>query len=339
MGVGPENMALASAVVARSDDAYASFWNPAGLSELDGTHIALAKQWDSELQPINFFGIASSSSLLQGVGLRSTFAFAFIPRLHIKASGHYREDEFESIFTRYALPGLPAEFDGNIESKTKDYRFALGMSALENPRWRFGMGISYIECATSFCGVFAEDPGNYTIASGNATAWAVHLGGKYHYSDDLTLAISLKDVNTELDIEVVRTDSSGTSHNTYTTRLPRDLTIAVAMNSRPNGKISSDLQYIFGKYGNYSVDFLIWRTGLEIVKGDWHYRGGIMAPLIMESDGIEDIDLPFPFAPTAGVGWKMGGFSADAVLYIHPLISYQRNKPYPAMDFSLSYHF
>jgi hypothetical protein len=35
---------------------------------------------------------------------------------------------FKSIFLRYALPGLPDDFDGDIESKTFDNRITVALS-------------------------------------------------------------------------------------------------------------------------------------------------------------------------------------------------------------------
>ena len=339
MGVGPKNMALAGAVVAVSDDAYSSFWNPAGLSQIKGVNLSVAKQLNAKLIPGNFFGAAISTNLLRRFSLDSTLAFSFIPRLHIKAEGAFKEDDFESIFIRYALPGLPADFDGEVESKTKDYRFSWGIAPDKDARWRFGMAISYIECGTSFCGVFARDPGNYTIASTNATAWAVHIGAKYHYDEKLTFGLSLKDLNTTLDVETIITDDQGTRNEIFHTSFPRDLTLALAWQYSPQIRLSSDLQHIFGHYGNYTIDFRIWRNGIDYHAGPWHYRAGLMIPLRLKSEQIEDVEPPLPFTPTAGLGWQKQGFSADIALYVHPVMSYQRKKAHPAVDVSMSLDF
>lgn len=339
MGVGAENIALAGAVVASTDDVYASFWNPAGLSQLNGFSGSYAKQLNAKLIPNNFIGIASSSSLLHAYGLDSGFAFAFIPRLHIKASGTFRDDEFESILIRYALPGLPSNFTGNMESKTKDHRFSFGIAPSKNAKWRFGMALSYIECGTSFCGVFAEDPGNYTFASANASAWAVHMGAKYHYSKNMTFAFNLKDFNTTLDVETVITDNEGTRTQIFHAKLPRDFSFGITWQYAPHIQLSTNLQYMFGRYGNYDIDFRFWRNGLSYQAGDWSYRGGVLVPLRLQSDRISEIDPPAPFMPTMGFGWTNKHINIDLALYAHPVMSQQQNSPYPAADVSISAHF
>lgn len=339
MGVGPKNMALAGAVVAVSDDVYAGFWNPAGLSQIKGINLSVARQLNAKLIPMNFFGAAVSTKLLRKLSLDSTLAFSFIPRLHVKAEGAFKEDDFESIFIRYALPGLPTNFDGEVDSKTKDYRFSWGIAPEKNDSWRFGMSISYIECGTRFCGVFARDPDNFTIASTDATAWAVHIGGKYHYDDTLTFGFSLKDLNTTLDVETIISDDQGTRTKIFHTSFPRDLTLALAWQYTPQIRLSSDLQYMFGHYGNYGIDFRIWRNGISYLSGPWRYRAGLMIPLLLESEQIEEVEPPLPFTPTVGLSWQRQGFTADLVLYVHPIMSYQLKKPHPAMDFSLTLDF
>ncbi len=340
MGVGPQQMGMAGAVTASTDDVYSTFWNPAGLSRIQGVDISIGKQVGSKLIPVNFIGIAASNSLLKGYGFDNSFAFAFIPRLHIYANGAFNEDDFESIFIRYALPDLPSDFNGEVTSKTKDHRLSWAIAPTNHPKWRFGLSLSYIECGSDFCGVDVSDPARgYFVSSTKATAIAVHMGSQFHYSDDLTLAVNLKDLNTKLDVNIVTTDSNGSEEMVLQTQFPRDLTFGSSWKYSQNLTFNNDLEFYYGDYGTYAVDFRFWRTGFSYQSSHWHYRGGLLVPLQMKSKKIKEFDLPYPFVPSMGVGWKGDNLRLDAVLYAHPVMSYQRRSPYPTVDISLSIGF
>lgn len=198
MGVGGRDIALGGAVVASTGDAYSSYWNPAGLAELRESQLAFSRQIDGTLDPLSFVGIAISRPQLKVGRHKVVFAYAWIPRLHVKAAGNFSADEFESTFTQYALPGLPADFDGNIESKTREHKFSMAISPVNASSWSIGASLGRVDCGTSFCGTFAEDPGNYTIASAGATAISFGLGAKYHLNERLSLAFNISDPATHL---------------------------------------------------------------------------------------------------------------------------------------------
>ena len=155
MGVGAKNIATAGAKTANIDDIYSIFYNPAGLAQIKSGEIAISSQLDAELGYISFLGLAYAMPI-ESLNLKVAIAFAYIPRLYISASGTYREEDFESIFLRYTLPGLSPNFSGEVESTTNDYRFAIAFSQLYNPSWSLGFSVGYINCATTFAGVYTR---------------------------------------------------------------------------------------------------------------------------------------------------------------------------------------
>jgi hypothetical protein len=48
---------------------------------------------------------------------------------------------------------------------------------------------------------------------------------------------------------------------------------------------------------------------------------------------------PFPFAPTAGLGWRSGNLKIDFALYAHTVMSMSKDSVSPAADLSLSMSF
>jgi len=338
MGVGAEAMALAGAVCAGTKSIYSVYWNPAGLAELEENQISLSGQLNGKYLPVNFAGAAFPVSWLGFAGFKSTVAFSWIPRLHVKSSGAYTTNDLESMFLRFAMPDLPGNFDGTIQSKTKDYRFTWAITPAESPRWSLGLTVSRIECGTSFCGVTADDPGNYKVKSTNATAIAVNVGGKYFFSDELVFGFNVKDISTTLNVGIETINQNGTrEYMTVVTSFPRDITLGMLWRYNPALSLSLDLQSLYGSYGRYKVDFRIARSGIEYAQGALRYRAGLIVPLMLKTDKIVDYKskLPFPAGPTLGLGWQNDRFNVDLVLYAQPLMSAQRKRLYPAADLSI----
>jgi len=190
LGVGSRAKALSGAVSAGTNDIYSVYWNPAGLAELTENQASISGQLNAKMIPVNFAGIAFTGEWLKFAGLKSSIALSWITRLHVKATGAYKENDIESIFLRFSLPDLTADFDGTLESKTKDYRLTWAVMPEENASWSFGAAVSYIDCKTFFCGTTADQPGRYKISTTKASTYAFHVGGKYFYSDDLTFAFN-----------------------------------------------------------------------------------------------------------------------------------------------------
>ena len=185
MGVGARAMALGGAVVARTDDVYSVYWNPAGLVEADAFQISAARQLNADLIAVNFAGLVLNADRLRAGGMKAALALSWMTRLHVEAEGHFGPQDLETVFLRFALPSLPDDFDGHIESKTRDFRLSLALSPGSAPRWSLGATVSRIHCRTDFCGGTADDPGNHKVASTDATLRVVSLCGTVTEHRDL----------------------------------------------------------------------------------------------------------------------------------------------------------
>lgn len=338
MGVGAKNIASASASTANTDDIYAIFYNPAGLSEITSAQMSLSSQLDSTLDYINFLGIAYAFPI-NALDLKVAVAFGYIPRLLIKASGKYSENDFESIFVRYTLPGLSPDFDGNIDSKTDEYRFAMAFSRLHNPSWSLGVSAGYVNCATSFAGVTLEDPTNFTYISAVATTIAFGLGAKYYVNEDITLGVNMRNLDSQLLVQTQTTDNNGTSNKNYDVDIPYDFSVGASWNYDEDINLAADYQKIFGSYGNNDVDFQFLRLGTTINSNSLDYHLGLIVPIAISSANTDSPSLPFPVSPTMGLGWHQEFIDVSLAFYIHPIMSLHLKKPSPSLDLSLKYNF
>jgi long-subunit fatty acid transport protein len=341
MGVGAREIGMGGAVVASTNDIYSAYWNPAGLAELKTHQITISRQLDSELTRASFVSIALRNKWLPIKGYKTTFALSWLPRLHIKASGNYKSSDFESIFVRYALPGLPEDFDGELESKTRDTRFSFSIAPDHDARWALGFNIGRVHCKTDFCGVFANDPGVYTAVSTDAFAYTFGFGAKYIYNDKLTFGMNINDVNTDLDVEIIETKPSGSTVKTYKIEFPASYTFGASYQYKPNLLLTTDFQFVQGKYGNDAIDFKIIRAGLEKTSNRKSYRLGLIVPLSLKSESSKNVkdDLPAPFFMSAGIGWKTRSGSIDFAIYPHPVMSYTRQTLDPSAELSLTMNF
>lgn len=340
MGVGARNIALGGAVTASSYDIYSTYWNPAGLAEIDENQLALSRQLGGTLDPLSFAGIAITHPRLTFWGYKTVLAYSWIPRLHIKASGKYDSDDLESVFTNYALPGLPTDFDGNIESKTREHRMTLALTPAADPAWSVGVNIGRVDCGTEFCGTFAADPDNYTIASTGATAITVGFGAKYHASEQLTVGINVKDLDTKLDVETIVTDSNGTETKTFETNFPREITTGILFRYQEDVALTADFQYVSGEYGDSEIDFRIVRAGFEKKANNIYYRFGLIVPLELQTSSQNFTnDLPIPFFPTVGAGWDIKWADINFAIYPNPLMSYTNNSVEISTDISFVFKF
>ena len=341
MGVGARAMALGGAVVARTDDVYSVYWNPAGLVEADAFQVSAARQLNADLVDINFAGLVLNAGRMEAGGLKAAVALSWITRLHVKADGHFGPQDLETVFLRFALPGLPDDFDGHIESKTRDFRLSLALSPGSAPRWSLGATVSRIHCRTDFCGGTADDPGNRKVASTDATATAVNLGAKLFLGEKLSFGVNLKDVATHLDVEVTVTDQAGTTRESFVSSFPRDLTFGLLWKRKDDLDLEVDYQTIFGEYGVSNLDFRMFRAGVEKTTDALSYRLGLLIPLKIESETTGDVrdEMPLPFSITLGAGWHAERLMFDLALYAHPVMSYERERIIPAADLSVAYRF
>jgi len=275
------------------------------------------------------------------MGLKSVVGFAWILRIHAASAGSFSSNELESMFLRFALPGLPGDFDGDLETKAKDYRITWAIIPEYQPKWSLAISMSRIDCRSSFCGITADDPGNYKISSAEATAYSAHLGAKYFYSDSLVFGLNIEDIDTNLTVDSILTDKNGTRKKTYNVPFPREFDLGLQWTASNKSNLSMDFQNIQGSYGEYEIDFKIMRFGYEYKNAHLAYRGGLIYPLKINSDNTGDLseDLPFPLIPTVGVGWAGKNFKIDFVIYPHPFMSHHLNRTWMTGDLSVTYRF
>lgn len=338
MGVGSADIARGGASTAKTSDIYAIFHNPAGLAEIKSAQLAISTQADATLRHPNFFGLAYAFHLAD-LNLKVALAFAYIPRLMFSATGTYKEKDFESIFLRYPLPDLSKNFSGNLNSSTDEYRFAAAVSPIYNRYWSLGLSVGSVNCATTFAGVALEDPQNFTYKSTVAHAISFNVGTKYFVNDELTMALSVKNINSTLITEIETIDKNGRAYKHYDVEFPLDIALGAHYKPNESYEFMGDYQQIFGNYGTYSINFKMLRTGMSLHEGSFTYHGGLIVPIELSSTGIDSLELPFPVAPTAGLGWHHGDFDLSAAFYIHPFMSLHLGRPSPSLDLSVIYSF
>ena len=338
MGVGANEIGRSGASVATTKDIYAAFWNPAGLSEISGGEVSFSSQLGGNLTPVNFFGMAYSFPLT-AIGMKVAVAFVYLPRLYVEASGHYSGDDFESLYLRFTLPGLSEDFDGKINSKTDEYKFAIALSPLHNRYWSIGASVGYVNCATTFAGVTMEDPENFQNISTVATTYSYGLGVKLYPSEMLTFGLNVKNIDNELAVEVDQLDDNGYAHKSYVVDFPMDVTVGGDWKYSKAVDLAMDFQRVFGKYGGYKVDIQVIRVGSTLSYEHLKYHLGFIVPLKLESSNIDKIEPMFPVSPTLGFGWHNHIIDLSAAFYIHPIMSIYKNAPSPSLDISLSYKF
>ncbi|NDY92000.1 hypothetical protein [Ideonella livida] len=336
-GVGPRHIAQGGAGQASSDDVVALYFNPAGLLGLPRWEASVARQTNAQFHRLNFLGVGGPLPAAWTPGWRLALAAGYYPRVHGKAHGAYGEDDFESTFLRYLLPGMSGTFDGDIESKTKEYRLALGL-APEGSAWSFGLYVDRIDCKSHFCGVTARSQG-YTVHSSGATAVGVGAGLRWQARPDLVLGVHLSDLDTRLTVRSTITDDAGTRDERNTAQFPRKLSAGLAWQWRGPDRLAADYEVMKGRYGQSAVDMQLLRLGHEWPRGDWAWRAGALVPLRVYSSTGGRMRPAFPISPTAGLGWQTGPWRLDAAVYAHAVMSLHRDGVAPAADVSVSVGF
>ncbi len=337
-GIGPRWVAQAGTGVAAADDLYAIYTNPAGLLGVQGFEFSMSRQLNARLHAYNFIGAAWRLPLPQDWGFKATVAGSFYPRIHARASGNYTDTDFESLFLRFLLPGVDGNFDGDIDSKTKTWRYAAALAPSGDSPWTLGFYVDRIDCKSNFCGVHAHSNG-YTVQSTGARATAFGLSLRYQLSPDLTLGAQVSDLNTNLDIHVTTTDAAGTRESNTTAHFPRKLAAGLAWRWTGATTVSGDIESTHGRYGSTQIDLQMLRFGLEHRVAPWAWRAGLLVPLRIRSSDSGRLKLPAPAAPTAGLGWQEGPLKVDLAVYAHTAMSMHKGKLSPAADLSLTLAF
>jgi long-subunit fatty acid transport protein len=339
MGIGPIQIARGSAVVASDNGIYSLFWNPAGLAQLTHHQWALAGQFNRELAHISFAGVAFVLPKIVPLGLKSVVGLSYVPRAHFKAKGAFKPNEIETTFMQSGLPGMIGGFNGKLTSKTSDYRVGLGVRFDTLPELDLGASVGRIRCHTLFAGYHKDDTTNFTQKEIWANAWAIDLGARYHINDDLTLGITLKNINADLDVKTVTIDSSGTRTRLFSVPYIKDLSIGLDYRYSDNLSFALAYQFLYGTYNTSSFDFKLLRAGGTYHYGNIDYHFGLIAPIKISGSKIKNIKLPAPAMPTFGLSYTHDDITVGTAIYFHPIKSLAANSVKPVIDFSLSYKF
>ncbi len=337
-GLGARYIALGGTGVASSDDVYSVYYNPAGLAEASGFELSVSRQLNATLHPVNFVGGAWQLPLGANAGVRATLGAAYYPRIHARASGAFADSDFESVFLRYLLPGISGTFDGDIDTKTKSYRLALGMAPADGAAWSAGVYVEKIDCRSNFCGVHATSNG-YATQSTGATATGVGFGLRWRPSVGWTLGASVSDLHTRLTVNSVTTDAAGTRSQQTSAQFPRKLAGGAAWQLASDTRLFADYEMMKGRYGRSEIDLQLFRLGGEKRIGVWAWRGGAVVPTRVYSSASGTLKTPFPFSPTLGIGWRGDALKIDFAVYAHAVMSMYKDAISPAADLSLSLAF
>jgi len=140
MGIGARAIGLGGAFVSIADDASATFWNPAGLTNIKSNQFLLSADLPDDF---------SASSLIYRPAfwelekLSFTVGLSLINRLRIKGDS---EDDTWSGYSSYLLDlgmiDVEEDFSGSIDSKTYDTRLSLSFI---HPKYRnLSIGLNLI---------------------------------------------------------------------------------------------------------------------------------------------------------------------------------------------------
>ena len=338
-GVGARHNAMGGVGVATTEDAYAVFYNPAGMNVDTSAELAVDRQLNAELRLVSYLGATLSLPIQDLTGLKTAIGFAFYPRVHARASGAFSENDFESIFLRYLLPDLDGTFDGDLESKTKVYRLALSARPGDSEFWAIGFNFDYIDCKTNFCGTTATSNG-FTIASTEARATSFGLSLLLKPIPDLSIGASFTDLGSDLTSDVTTTDDLGTRTEHHELSFPIKGLVGVGYNLLDNLLITGEYEIFKGDYGSDALDLQMVRIGAEYNYSEFlALRLGAMIPIKFESEQTEDLDFDIPFVPTAGFGFNWENWRADLALYVNPVQSAHEHAPALYSNLSLSLSF
>ncbi len=140
MGIGARAIGLGGAFVSIADDASATFWNPAGLTNIKSNQFLLSADLPDDFSASSFIYRPSFWELEK---LSFTVGLSLINRLTIKGDS---EDDTWSGYSSYLLDlgmiDVEEDFSGSIDSKTYDTRLSLSFI---HPKYRnLSIGLNLI---------------------------------------------------------------------------------------------------------------------------------------------------------------------------------------------------
>ncbi|MBV7410573.1 hypothetical protein [Maritimibacter sp. DP1N21-5] len=336
--LGARAASMGGTGTASADDPTAIFYNPALLAGLDRPMLAIDRQANQNLRPFNFAGGTLPLWFAGESGLKATLGIARYTRVHVRSSGPFKAGEAQSAFLRLLLPGISGTYDGDIDSKTLVWRFAMGMSHDALPGFALGVTLDRIDCRTNSCGVHATSNG-YEVKSYHAYAWTLGLGASYRFNDRWTIAATVQDIQAEILYDAVVTDALGTRTGTGRTSLPFKFGIEVAATPTDWLRLAAGYQLVRGTYGTSTMQVGTLHLGAEAtVKDHWKLRAGVWRPLQMQFTNNIAFNLP-PVVPGFGIGYERDGWSLDTAVIPDPLMSVHNGRVTPHVKMTLGYSF
>lgn len=338
-GLGARGLSMGNTGTSNGNDPHSIFYNPALIAGFDRPMISITRQANAQLRPYSFLGLTTPFPLLEPLGWDMVLGFANYPRVHSRSTGAFTETDPQSVFLRFLLPGVSGTYDGDIDSKTLVWRFAIGLQPANNDRLQLGFVIDRIDCKTNACGIHAGSVG-YQIKSVHATAFSLGAGVTYKLTDRFTIAASVFDIDTDLYVVSYTEDGAGKRWQRSYVDLPRNVNIEAAWQANDRLLVTGGYRSYAGDYGTYKLSLKTLHLGAEYsFAGGWKARGGLWRPLEISANNGLSPQLPFPVAPTVGAGWSNDRFSMDAALYVHPIMSFHYGRPAPTVEVSLGYKF
>ena len=142
MGVGARAIGMGGAFVAIADDPSATFWNPAGLTDLKGSQFLLSGDL-----PDNFSAssLVYKSSLRQLARLNAAIGLSLINRLRIEGdSGSSTWAGRASHILDMGTIEVEEGFSGSMESETYDTRLSLSFVPPTHRRLSIGLNLIHV---------------------------------------------------------------------------------------------------------------------------------------------------------------------------------------------------
>jgi long-chain fatty acid transport protein len=342
---GAKGMAMAGAYTALALDGSALFYNPAGLSQLDGTQIMLGTTLISP--SASFRGVTPAID-------ESSMESALFTPINLYVT-HKLNDKWAFGFGVNNQYGLGSTWDENwdgrylaIDTEVQTFYFTGGASYTVSDKLSIGVTASYVHGTVTIIkknSLAPFDADALIDLSGTGNSFAYSVGLLYKVSDKLNVGLDFRS-GTEVEFEGTADVTAPSSlislvpagDITAPLTLPYNATIGIALMPSKKLTVSADFQYVgWSSYDKLEVTFTetdyvstsirdytdawIARLGAEYHMSDkFDLRGG----LLYDSNPVKD-ELVEPTLPDAdrlglniGFGYKITpNISVDlAYLYL-----------------------
>jgi len=143
MGVGARAMSMGGAFVSVADDPSAAYWNPAGLTKVNGFQLFLSAETITDFSAGSVIFSPQTPCLSR---LDLTFGLSHIQRLRFNGdSGQGDWSGYPSHLLDLSMVNAGEDFKGSIDSKTCDTRMSLAFAPPWNKKISFGFNYILVE--------------------------------------------------------------------------------------------------------------------------------------------------------------------------------------------------